>query len=30
VLPGLRAGGRTETRDGVEYVTFPMWQAIDG
>lgn len=25
ILPGLRAAGRTEARDGVEYVTFPMW-----
>lgn len=22
----LREAGRTEVRDGVEYVTFPMWQ----
>jgi hypothetical protein len=22
----LRDGGRTEVRDGVEYVTFPMWE----
>jgi hypothetical protein len=26
ILPGLRAAGRTESHDGVEYVTFPMWQ----
>ncbi len=25
-LPGLRQAGRTESRDGVEYVTFPMWE----
>ena len=25
-LPALRASGRTEVHDGVEYVTFPMWE----
>jgi hypothetical protein len=29
VLPELRRGGRTEARDGVEYVTFPMWERVD-
>ncbi len=30
-LPELRRAGRTEVRDGVEYVTFPMWEpARDG
>jgi hypothetical protein len=24
----LREQGRTETRDGVEYVTFPMWERL--
>ncbi len=24
----LRQAGRTETRDGVEYVTFPMWSFV--
>ncbi len=24
----LRRAGRTEVRDGVEYVTFPMWQPV--
>jgi len=27
-LPGLRAAGRTEARDGVEYLTFPVWQPV--
>ena len=25
-LPRLRAAGRTTTRDGVEYITFPVWE----
>jgi hypothetical protein len=25
-LGELRRQGRTEARDGVEYVTFPMWE----
>jgi hypothetical protein len=25
-LPQLREHGRTERHDGVEYVTFPMWE----
>lgn len=24
-LPGFRRAGRTEVRDGVEYLTFPVW-----
>lgn len=24
-LPGFRAAGRTEARDGVEYLVFPLW-----
>jgi hypothetical protein len=27
-LTRLRAAGRTETCDGVEYVTFPIWEAV--
>jgi hypothetical protein len=27
-LRELRRSGRTETHDGVEYVTFPMWQPV--
>ncbi len=27
-LGALRRAGRTEVRDGVEYVTFPMWQPV--
>jgi hypothetical protein len=27
-LARLRAAGRTEARDGVEYVTFPIWETI--
>jgi hypothetical protein len=26
LLSRWRADGRTETRDGVEYLTFPMWR----
>jgi hypothetical protein len=26
----LRAAGRTEVRDGVEYVTFAMWEVVEG
>ena len=25
----LRRAGRTETRDGVEYVTFAMWEVVE-
>ncbi|HEY7138142.1 MAG TPA: hypothetical protein VIB48_24010 [Acidimicrobiia bacterium] len=25
-LPRMRASGRTTTRDGVEYLTFPVWE----
>jgi hypothetical protein len=28
-LLALRAAGRTEAHDGVEYVTFPMWATPD-
>lgn len=28
-LVALRAAGRTEAHDGVEYVTFPMWATAD-
>jgi hypothetical protein len=28
-LPTLRAGGRTTSHDGVEYLTFPVWRPID-
>jgi hypothetical protein len=27
-LGALRRAGRTEARDGVEYVTFPMWEPV--
>jgi hypothetical protein len=27
-LTRLRAAGRTEARDGVEYVTFPIWESL--
>jgi hypothetical protein len=27
-LPVFRGAGRTEVRDGVEYVTFPMWEPV--
>lgn len=27
-LPELRRAGRTEVHDGVEYVTFPMWERL--
>jgi hypothetical protein len=27
-LLGFRAAGRTERHDGVEYLTFPLWQPI--
>ena len=27
-LGELRRAGRTETHDGVEYVTFPMWEPL--
>jgi len=29
-LGELRRAGRTETHDGVAYVTFPMWQPLPG
>ena len=25
-LPGFRSAGRTERRDGVEYLLFPVWE----
>lgn len=28
-LPTLRAAGRTETRDGVEYLLFPVWRELE-
>ncbi len=28
LLPKWRAAGRTATRDGVEYVTFPLWTEL--
>jgi hypothetical protein len=28
LLPELRRVGRTEARDGVEYVTFPLWERV--
>jgi hypothetical protein len=28
-LPGLRSANRTLTRDGVEYLTFPVWNRVD-
>jgi hypothetical protein len=27
-LPRLRASGRTTTREGVEYITFPVWERV--
>lgn len=27
-VPELRRAGRTEVHDGVEYVTFPMWERL--
>jgi hypothetical protein len=27
-LPALRAAGRTEMRDGVEYLVFPVWERV--
>lgn len=27
-LPGLRRAGRTEVRDGVEYLVFPLWTPV--
>jgi hypothetical protein len=27
-LPQLRTAGRTEVHDGVEYLTFPMWERL--
>ena len=27
-LPQLRRAGRTEVHDGVEYLTFPMWERL--
>jgi hypothetical protein len=29
-LPRFRAAGRTEVRDGVEYLVFPVWQRTAG
>jgi hypothetical protein len=28
--PGFRAAGRTEARDGVEYLVFPLWSRTGG
>ncbi len=28
-LPDLRNRGRTELRDGVEYVNFPVWETLE-
>jgi hypothetical protein len=28
-LPGFRSAGRTESRDGVEYLVFPVWERRD-
>jgi len=28
-LPALRTAGRTDWRDGVEYLVFPVWQPLD-
>jgi hypothetical protein len=28
-LPALRAAGRTEAGDDVEYLTFPVWQPVE-
>ena len=28
LVPRWRAEGRTETHDGVEYLTFPIWRPI--
>jgi len=28
-LPAFRSAGRTETRDGVEYLVFPVWERIE-
>jgi len=28
-LPEFRPAGRTETRDGVEYLAFPVWERIE-
>ncbi|MGZ4677522.1 MAG: hypothetical protein ACXVK4_12750 [Acidimicrobiia bacterium] len=28
-LPALRAAGRIETVDRVEYLTFPLWQPVE-
>ena len=30
IVVKMRDAGRTEARDGVEYVTFPMWERLDG
>ena len=27
-LPAFRSAGRTENRDGVEYLVFPVWERI--
>ncbi len=29
-LPRFRSAGRTTTRDGVEYLVFPVWQHLPG
>jgi hypothetical protein len=28
-LPAFRSAGRTEKRDGVEYLVFPVWERIE-
>jgi hypothetical protein len=28
-LPSFRSAGRTEKRDGVEYLVFPVWERIE-
>ncbi len=28
-LPAFRDAGRTETRDGVEYLVFPVWERVE-
>jgi len=28
-LPVFRSAGRTEKRDGVEYLVFPVWERVD-
>ena len=28
-LPSFRSAGRTEKRDGVEYLVFPVWERVE-